>query len=110
MAGRPQRLCLTPGCAQLTNGQDHCVDHRKRRKATKPLARDPRNDRRWRKFRQWFLAQYPLCSDCMGVQIVKGAVDVHHILALRLGGALFEVSNCMALCHSCHSRRTQRGE
>ena len=112
MASRPQRLCLSPGCAQLADGSDYCVHHRKprRRSLTQPLERDPRNSRSWRRFRAWFLSQNPLCSDCQARGYVTGATDVHHRIALRDGGALYEVANCLALCHPCHSRRTGRGE
>ena len=71
---------------------------------------DPRNSRRWKKFSKWFLSKNPLCVDCMGVGFLRGATDTHHRVALSKGGSLYDSANCMALCHSCHSRRTARGE
>ena len=64
---------------------------------------------RWRKLRQMILARRPLYADCKKLGRVVLAEDVHHIVARRDGGK-DEESNLEALCHSCHSKRTARGE
>lgn len=65
-------------------------------------------DVRWRAFRKAYLAQHPLCADCLPV--VTAATDVHHVVKLRDGGDQYDPGNCMALCHACHAVRTGRGE
>lgn len=73
-------------------------------------ARERGYDRTWEEFRAWYISRHPLCLDCMARDILTAATDVHHIHKLRDGGARLDESNCMALCHACHSTRTARGE
>ena len=68
-------------------------------------------DRRWRRFRESFLAQRPLCEDCGIEGRVTEAAEVHHIKKLADAPELkFDPQNCMALCKTCHNTRTARGE
>lgn len=62
---------------------------------------------RWLRFRRWLLHQSPLCVRCL--PRLTPAVDVHHKIALRHGGAPFDQANCEALCHSCHAKLTRAG-
>ena len=58
-----------------------------------------------------YLAEHPLCEDCIELGwFDRSAVDVHHVLKLSAGGARLDFANMRALCHSCHSKRTARGE
>jgi 5-methylcytosine-specific restriction enzyme A len=67
--------------------------------------------KRWRKFRASYLRAHPLCADCESAGIVVIATDVHHVIKRSDRPDLaFEAANCRALCHSCHSIRTGRGE
>lgn len=86
------------------------------RKAPTHQARPPRDARpsaaargygaRWRKFRAWFLAAYPMCST---PGCPEPATDVDHIDgAGPLGPRGYDPANCQALCHACHSRKTAR--
>lgn len=100
--------CSYPGCPVLhADGEDRrCPKHRppKRKRLPAHLRGDDAFYSRaaWRRYRKWFLARHPFCDDCGRV-----AVDVHHILDRRQNpGAALRESNCMALCHACHSRRT----
>lgn len=61
-------------------------------------------DGTWQKFRLMFLHRHPVC------ECGKPAVDVHHIHALADGGRRLDDSNCMALCHECHSRITGKAK
>lgn len=66
---------------------------------------------RWRKFKDAYLATNPLCCDCSTKGLVRPAQDVHHIKKMADHPELqYEESNLMALCKSCHSTRTARGE
>jgi len=66
---------------------------------------------RWRNLRALVLKEEPLCRDCAGIRTVEPATDVDHITPHRGDLALFwNRDNLAALCHACHSRKTQRGE
>ncbi|WP_408734794.1 HNH endonuclease [Gluconobacter morbifer] len=68
-------------------------------------------DRKWQAFRKWFLIRNPLCHDCRREQLLTPATEVHHIQKLRdAPDRRLDATNCMALCHSCHSTRTACGE
>lgn len=68
-------------------------------------------DRKWRRFRQWFLSEHPLCRDCQSRGVITEATEVHHVAKLRSRPDLrLEPSNVMPLCHACHEVRTGRGE
>ena len=64
---------------------------------------------RWRRLRRMVLSRNPLCADCERHGRVTLATDVHHVVAKRDGGK-DEMSNLEPLCHSCHSKRTGKGE
>lgn len=66
-------------------------------------------DRRWQRVRQRYLVQHPLCVACLATGRVVPATDVDHIQPRRRGGSDDE-HNLQALCHSCHSAKTARGE
>jgi len=59
------------------------------------------------RFRKMVIADRPLCEDCDTEQ----STDVHHTRGLADHPQdLCDASQVMALCHSCHSKRTARGE
>jgi 5-methylcytosine-specific restriction protein A len=51
------------------------------------------------------LAREPLCRDCKAKGNYTEALTIDHIVPLALGGLDID-SNCRALCHPCHDRRT----
>lgn len=54
-----------------------------------------------------FLRQHPLCVDPFGVHCgtLVPATDVDHVVARRAGGSERD-DNLQALCHGCHTRKT----
>lgn len=59
---------------------------------------------RYRRFRRQFMALHPLCVKCG-----KPATDLDHIEPHRGDANLFwNQENWQALCHKCHSRKTQQ--
>lgn len=112
---RAASACRRPGCAGLV--RDHvcsvcgplrrqmqrAVDERRSSAASRGY------DRRWQRVRSMYLRAHPLCVDCMAERRVREATEVHHVVALRDGGDHSD-ANLMALCKSCHSTRTGRGE
>lgn len=65
----------------------------------------------WRRFRRWFLSQYPLCADCQERGELTEATEVHHVEKRKDNpDEAFNEDNCKSLCKGCHSSRTARGE
>lgn len=64
----------------------------------------------WKRYRAWRLSIQPFCQACerKGLIAIR-AVDVHHLVALRYGGAPYDSNNTENLCHSCHSAETRAG-
>ena len=58
-----------------------------------------------------YLGEHPLCHDCLSVDRVEPANEVHHIKKVKEHPELRLVrGNLMCLCKSCHNRRTSKGE
>ena len=84
----------------------------------KPFIKKPKVQRRtddkfyhtttWRKFRQMFLFEHPLCTHCHTKGKITPATEVDHITPIAEGGDRLDEGNCQALCHSCHSRKTMK--
>lgn len=116
---RPKRPCGKVGCPTLVKPPErYCAAHR-REDEEHQREREREYDRHrgsahqrgygatWRKKRRAYLQRNPLCVECLRQGRVKPATDVDHIISRRRGGTDDE-SNLQALCHSCHSRKTNR--
>jgi len=104
MPYKSRRRCLYPGCPELVEaGVRYCARH-------KPVPKNDNShyDRRWRAFREGYLARHPLCMECEQAGRLTPAAEIHHIVPLADGGTDRE-DNLMALCKSCHSRKTSEG-
>lgn len=69
------------------------------------------NTTQWRKLRQSYLMEHPLCEMCLKENKVRPAVEVHHITSistakdnLEMKDIGFNASNLMALCEECHHK------
>lgn len=68
-------------------------------------------DAAWRRFRQRIVSERPLCQDCLERDLVTASRELHHIAKVRDRPELrLADGNVRALCSSCHSTRTARGE
>jgi len=68
-------------------------------------------DTRWTNWRNQYIKRHPLCVDHLALGIVKTAQEIHHVVKVRDCPDLqYDETNVMALCKSCHSTRTKRGE
>ena len=56
----------------------------------------------WSWYRQEFLEQYPICVECG----LEKSTDVDHVIALSLGGDMWDPGNHQALCLQCHKQKT----
>ena len=111
MPRKPKRPCSYPGCPNLTEDR-YCEVHQKQVTARyNRYERDPASRRRygrtWKRIRDSYISEHPLCEKCLERGKLTPAEEVHHILPLSRGGTHVR-SNLMALCHICHSEITAR--
>lgn len=75
----------------------------------RPLADEKELDRflnraAWRRVREWYRAQYPLCERCRAAGDVTASAIVHHKVDRRDRPDLaLDVQNLEALCEPCHN-------
>lgn len=123
MPMNPLRPCRYPGCNQLTkDNSGYCIKHQdtgkvkqkarnKRYDKTRPSANKRGYDARWQRYRKRFLADNPLCIQCLKNGIIKAASVVDHIEPHRGDMVKFwDVSNHNALCKRCHDVKTFGGK
>lgn len=96
----------------------YCEAHRQERKRyarkrTKEenQAHNALYDNTWRVVRKHFIAEHPLCKDCLDEGTVRAAEEVHHIMKANEHPDLrLDANNLMSLCKAHHNLRTARGE
>jgi len=113
MPSKTQTICRQAGCNSIASSNGFCNTHqgaadRQRSSNTNQAQIDIfRGGRAWKRFRSWFIAEYPLCSDPFGdhKHNAIAADQVHHVvpLSVRLDLGL-EETNCRSVCTACHSR------
>ncbi|MDE0844280.1 MAG: HNH endonuclease signature motif containing protein [Psychrobacter pacificensis] len=121
----PTKLCSHAGCNASAGANGVCRLHKpkpKHQKATQIKQAEPAKlkridnrpssaqrgyDARWRSARELYLADEPLCRNCMLQNIITGADVVDHIIPHRGDYELFwDQTNWQPLCYSCHSIKT----
>lgn len=69
------------------------------------------NCTRWRKSREVWLANNPMCVECGRNGIARGGNQLDHIIPHNGDLLLFwSADNWQTLCVECHGRKTRRGE
>lgn len=110
-----KKPCAKPGCRALTRGR-YCEKHAKGGAGSQyERQRGSANQRgytyRWQKASKAYLADNPLCVECLANDIYEAATQVDHIKPHRGDPELFwDQSNWQGLCDTHHSRKTRRGE
>ena len=110
MPHKPNKPCAHPGCAKLVPPTEmYCEKH----KPLHPVIEDrPSSTERgynsaWQRARQGYLADHPLCVECMKHGRYVKATDVDHIIPHCGDRELFwDRDNWQSLCHECHSKKT----
>ena len=107
MPRKPKRPCSFPGCPNLTDGR-FCEEHKKKEnKRYERYDRNPATKRRygraWKRIRDSYAAEHPLCEQCMAVGRYVATAVIHHKLPLAEGGT-HDRRNLIALCKECHAR------
>jgi len=111
---KPKRPCSFPGCPKLTSGR-FCDDHAKvEAKRYEQYDRDPETRRRygrvWKRIRDAYVKQHPLCELCQQAGRFVPTEEVHHKVPLTEGGT-HDKSNLISLCKSCHAKiHADRGD
>lgn len=109
MPRRPDTPCARPGCPAKGTGR-FCAEHARQRAQSydrnRPSSTARGYDRRWRRYRSYFLSQpeHVVCACGCG----QVATDVDHIQPVTgPDDPLFwDASNHQALTHACHARKT----
>ena len=105
MPVKPLRPCRHPMCPKLTDA-GYCEEHkraeRKRYDDKRGSAASRGYNGQWRKVRGIKLKRNPLCERCRSRGRTVAATMVHHIVAIRKGGAAYDVENLMSVCVGCH--------
>ena len=107
MPSKPKRPCSYPGCPNLTDKQ-YCPDHEAvARRNYNKYERAPEVNktygRAWKRIRDRYAAEHPLCELCLKEGRLTPVEEVHHILPISHGGT-HDRSNLMSLCRSCHQK------
>lgn len=116
MPKKPKHPCAFPGCPELVEpGSSYCEKHAKERnKQYEKYKRDKDTKRRygrsWKRIRDRYIKEHPLCEMCFAEGKAVEATEVHHKLHLAEGGTN-EAANLQALCKSCHNKvHARRGD
>ena len=111
---KPKRPCSFPGCPKLTSGR-FCDDHAKvEAKRYEQYDRDPETRRRygrvWKRIRDAYVKQHPLCELCQQDGRFVATEEVHHKVPLAEGGT-HDRNNLISLCKACHAKiHAERGD
>ena len=105
MPYKPKKPCAYPGCPNLTT-ERYCSVHKTIASREYQKTRDPATTTRygseWRRIRNRYISQHPLCKRCEQEGRLTPATDVHHIAPLADGGTNAD-DNLMSVCKSCHA-------
>ena len=111
---KPKRPCSFPGCPRLTNGR-FCEEHAKAEaKRYEQYDRDPETRRRygrvWKRIRDAYVQQHPVCELCQQDGRFVATEEVHHKVPLAEGGT-HDRNNLISLCKACHAKiHAERGD
>ena len=97
-------------------GERYCEEHRKQESQRyekydrNQAVHRRRYGRCWKRIRDSYVKQHPLCEQCLKEGRYVPTEEVHHIKPLAEGGT-HDRDNLIALCKSCHARiHAQRGD
>lgn len=109
MPRSPRRGCAVFGCPDLAEeGSPYCSRHRKimdkqYNKYERAADVNKKYGRVWKRIRDKYAKEHPLCEQCLKEGRVTLMDEVHHIVPISQGGT-HDPSNLMSLCQSCHTK------
>lgn len=106
--------CQFPACPKVSWKGHYCTEHatsinktnretRETNDATLRESQEFYQSTRWRKLRNWFIKQNPICLHCG-----RPAQEIDHIQPIRQGGSAMSVDNLQSLCTSCHAIKSNK--
>jgi 5-methylcytosine-specific restriction protein A len=111
---KPKKPCSYPRCPELTN-ERYCLQHKQQQARKYDQHRGSAAQRgygsRWRKYRAWYLKQYPfcVCDECKKKELPLPANVVDHIIPHKGDYHLFwDPGNHQPMNDRCHGRKTVR--
>ena len=115
MPTQPKRPCRYPGCPSLaTPGEQYCPQHKTKTEQFYNKYQRPNDKnaygRAWKRIRDSYVEQHPLCEVCQQHGRLVPTEEVHHKLPLADGGTHAR-DNLIALCKACHAKiHAERGD
>ncbi|WP_114094487.1 HNH endonuclease [Thalassospira xiamenensis] len=112
MPALPTKPCALARCGRLAQpGERYCTAHKQEHRKRDDQRRGSSNDRgytsKWRKAREAFLKEHPLCCRCEAGGMVTAATVVDHIVPHKGDQKLFwRRSNWQPLCKHHHDVKT----
>ena len=107
---KAKRPCLSSGCKDFASNKGYCDKHQsrvKQRDRDRGTAHQRGYDAEWKKHRDQFLLENPLCVDCRKKGYVMPATVVDHIIPHKGDKDLFwNKSNWQPLCVTHHNIKT----
>lgn len=115
MPHRAARPCAAPGCPVLVRRHSRCEKHRRRVWQHEAQRRGKTSERGygwwWQNARLQFLAENPICVECLKTGRTEPAAVVDHIVPHKGDERLLkDRSNWQALCKRHHNEKTGHGE
>ncbi|MCF3128464.1 HNH endonuclease [Acinetobacter soli] len=107
---KAKRPCLSSGCKGFASNKGYCEKHQsqvKQRDRDRGTAHQRGYDAKWKKHRDQFLSEHPLCVECQRKGYVMPATVVDHIIPHKGDTDLFwDKSNWQPLCETHHNIKT----
>lgn len=107
---KAKRPCLSSGCKDFASNKGYCDKHQsrvKQRDRDRGTAHQRGYDAEWKKHRDQFLLENPLCVDCRKKGYVMPATVVDHIVPHKGDKDLFwDKTNWQPLCETHHNIKT----
>ena len=107
---KAKRPCLSSGCKDFASNKGYCDKHQsrvKQRDRDRGTAHQRGYDAEWKKHRNQFLLEHPLCVECRRKGYVMPATVVDHIIPHKGDKDLFwNKSNWQPLCETHHNIKT----
>ena len=102
------RACKVGWCSALiSDPSGYCERHKSQQVSTRPSTGERGYDARWRKVREAWLSENPLCARCEERNVITLADLVDHIVPISAGGGVLDWKNLQSLCNTCHAIKTQ---
>ena len=104
---RAKSICRHHSCGMLIDKPGMCAQHMRQINIERGSSAERGYGHKWRKARQVFLAQNPLCACHLERGDVVSASVVDHVIPHKGNMSLFwDSKNWQALCKRCHDTKT----